>query len=140
MSLPGGLRKEKSLQGREDRPKAAEMGRRKDRVLGVLGGEGKAEEYFSVVPREDSGGAQGGLGVSDKGNKRKKDKAQAEAEEDDLVDDEEKQRRVRKKRKAGRKCAGMCYGAPPLPQSLVQLDAKTKREKKNKKAKERKKE
>ncbi|QDZ25944.1 DEAD-box ATP-dependent RNA helicase [Chloropicon primus] len=105
------------------------MGRRREKS--VFGEEVERKEYYEVVASaggEAAAYSAGGGGAGTEGSG-------SEGESED-----ERKRRVRKKRRVGRKCAGMCYAPPPLPQALVQLEAKERREKKNKRAREKKRE
>ena len=66
------------------------------------------------------------------------------AENDGLLGDEgegnEGSKRLRKKRRLGRKCSGMCHAPPPIPNALLKRDADERQKKKNLKNKRKKKE
>lgn len=56
--------------------------------------------------------------------------------EDDDAHGSSGPQRVRSKRRVGRKCRGMCWKPPPLPQSLLQRDAADRKENRKRKIKE----
>ena len=108
------------------------MGRRR-RDQAVVGGVGEKEEHFEIVASPGAAGSH--QATPDARSQRQKDWSDSDEDGDEL----EGQKRVRKKRRLGRKCGGMCYTPPPVPQALLRLDAKERREKRNKKQRERKK-
>ena len=109
------------------------MGRRR-RDQAVVGGVGEKEEHFEIVA---SPGAAGSHQATPNARSQRQQKDFSDSDEDG--DEVEGQKRVRKKRRVGKKCGGMCYTPPPVPQALLRLDAKERREKRNKKQRERKK-
>ena len=111
----------------------AAMGRRR-RDQAVVGGVGEKEEHFEIVA---SPGAAGSHQATPDARSQRQQKDFSDSDEDG--DEVEGQKRVRKKRRVGKKCGGMCYTPPPVPQALLRLDAKERREKRNKKQRERKK-
>ena len=72
---------------------------------------GEKEEHFEIVASPGAAGSH--QATPDARSQRQKDWSDSDEDGDEL----EGQKRVRKKRRVGRKCGGMCYTPPPVPQA-----------------------